>query len=69
MGMSEADFFAQSILLWQRRIAGFVELHGGKDKDKGAGADCMNRGELKALMRRFPDASPHTRAPVRGSPS
>ncbi len=34
MGMSEADFFAQSIILWKRRIEGFSEMHGGAAADE-----------------------------------
>lgn len=53
MGMSEAEFFGQSIILWRRRISGFLEMHGAKE---GAGADdFMSRAELEALMAQHPD--------------
>lgn len=33
MGMTEAEFFGQSIIIWRDRLDGFMELHGGGSND------------------------------------
>lgn len=49
--MTEEAFFAQSIILWQRRIAGFLEMNGGgKSADDG-----MTKADLERLMAEHPD--------------
>jgi len=35
MGMTEAEFFGQSIIIWRDRLDGFMELHGAGKHDVG----------------------------------
>lgn len=53
MGMTEAEFFGQSIILWRRRLTGFNELHGG-----GARDEPMTLADLAKLEEQFPDEAP-----------
>lgn len=47
MGMTEAEFFGQSIILWNRRIKGFLELHGAGE---GGGAETpFTKSDLERL--------------------
>jgi hypothetical protein len=40
MNMTEEAFFAQSVLHWQRRVSGFIEMHsGGEAADEPFTAD------------------------------
>lgn len=52
MGMTEDAFFAQSIILWRRRIDGFLELHGG---GKAGASDQFTKDDLERLMAENPD--------------
>jgi hypothetical protein len=51
MGMSEAEFFGQSIILWRRRMNGFAKFHGGGEAELPR---CTPE-ELGELMARYPD--------------
>lgn len=57
MGMSEAEFFGQSIIHWRRRISGFMELHGS---GQPSAETPMTSAELEAWMEANPDAPPQS---------
>lgn len=54
MGMSEAEFFAQSIISWRSRMEGFRKFHGGGGD---SGSDALTQDELADLEQRYPDQS------------
>ena len=51
MGMTEAEFFAQSFIVWRDRLDGFVELHGGGGKD--APGEPFTEDDFEALIERI----------------
>jgi len=53
MQMTEAEFYGQSIITWQRRLDGFMELHGAKESEADAP---LTQAELSKLMEEYPDA-------------
>lgn len=55
MGLSEDEFFAQSVISWRRRMKGFSKFHSGGGGD---GADeYLTKAELADLEARYPDQS------------
>lgn len=65
MGMSEDEFFRQSIILWRLRLKGFAKLHGGGE------AECApcTPDELADLMARYPDDTAKVSAPPQPAPT
>lgn len=55
MGMTEAEFFGQSIIFWRDRLDGFSEMHGGKGETP---VDPFGHDDLERLMEEHPDSPP-----------
>lgn len=55
MGMTEEAFFDQSLILWNDRLRGFAEMHGGASEERMTLADLER---LEAKIDNSPQAAP-----------